>query len=473
MAEGDDASVAAGVDASRTEIGALVAAGVAFDLDAFAAEHEFGVVHADRPDSSGVARLADTTATVAVLVPDADGPSPLQVLDALRARTTLPVVLYSNDVDADDLASFLAAEATDYVREHPDGSERVLAERVRAAADHASLAESHALLERAVDQAEIGITIADARTEEQPLIYANEGFARLTGYDVASAVGRNCRFLQGEETDPATVAALRSAIDDAEPLSVDLQNYRADGTRFWNRLDISPVFDDDGDLTHYLGFQREVTERKRLQTELREQNERLETFASVVSHDLRNPLAVARGHLDRHHDDELDPAREALERMENLVEDVLALARQGDVVEEPDPVTLGEVATYAWSMVDTGDLALELPEDVVVHADRTRLVSIFENLFRNSVEHATGATTVTVTATADGFRLADDGPGIPADAREEIFERGVSTTEGGTGFGLAIVDAIATAHGWTVTVTESERGGVAFEFGDVTVETPS
>ncbi|WP_323675673.1 PAS domain-containing protein [Halorubellus sp. PRR65] len=475
-------------------LGALVPGDDAFDGQRFAREHGFDVVHAGAPGYSGVARVGATAASAIALVPDADGPSALALLDALRERTTLPVVLYGDDVEAAVLESFLDADATDYVRRHPDGSELVLAKRLRAAAEHATLVESHSLLERAVDQAEVGITIADGRTGDEPLIYVNEGFARLTGYSVTETVGRNCRFLQGDGTDPETVATLRAAIENEDAASVDIRNYRQDGTPFWNHLNISPIFDAEGTLTHYLGFQRDVTERKRLQAELEAQNERLADFANVVSHDLRNPLAVAQGRLDVTGDgdepDEADlvAASAALERMDSLIADVLALAREGDVVEETEPVALGELATYAWSMVETGDLALDVPEAVVVHADRDRLVSVLENLFRNAVEHgspcsqtesentvahASGASTVTVSAGDDGFVVADDGPGIPEAERDEVFARGHTTDPDGTGFGLAIVAAIADAHGWTVAVTESADGGAAFAFHGVTVERPT
>jgi|AntDeeMinimDraft_4_1070355.scaffolds.fasta_scaffold00132_21 PAS domain S-box-containing protein len=391
-------------------------------------------------------------------------------IDALRDRTTVPVVLYDDDVDADTLRAFLDVDGTDFVRRHPSGSDVVLAKRVQSLAEHATLVESHGLLERAVDQADVGITIADARADDEPLIYVNGGFERLTGYPADETIGRNCRFLQGEDTDPETVATLREAIEAERAVSVDLLNYRLDGTEFWNHLDLSPIFDDD-ELTHYFGFQRDVTERKRLAEALREQNERLAAFASVVSHDLRNPLAVARGHLEGDVDEaSVESALDALDRMESLIADVLALAREGDAVEDVSRVSLREVATYAWSMVETDDLDLVVPEDEpVIVADRARLVSLLENCFRNAVEHASGATTVHVTLSPDGFVVADDGPGIPESEREAVFERGYSTTDDGTGFGLAIVAAIADAHDWTASIETSADGGTAIAFENVEV----
>lgn len=456
-------------------------------LDAFADAHGFDVVFDGEPTDGDGARIGDVRAAAVVLVPDGPSESIQGILDAIRERTTCPVVLYTDDVDPDAVAAFLASDGTDYVHRRPGESDVVLANRIRSLATHTQLTESHDLVERALDQAAVGITIADANAPDMPLIYANEGFSRLTGYPVEAAIGRNCRFLQGPDTDQETVDRIRAAIDAEEPIAVELTNYTPEGERFWNHLSLSPVFDADGDLTHYFGFQRDVTERKQLAAELRAQNERLETFASVLSHDLRNPLAIAQGHLEEIDvpsstdaaavDDDLGPELEAIDealnRMDVLITDVLALARDGQTVDATRPVSLADVAQYAWSMVDTDAMTLEVDDaDAVVSADRDRLVSVFENLYRNAVEHAIGASTVRVAATAEGFTVEDDGPGVPAAKRDAIFERGVSGSEDGTGFGLAIVEAIAGAHGWTVEVTESDDGGAAFVFSAVDVSLP-
>jgi PAS domain S-box-containing protein len=120
----------------------------------------------------------------------------------------------------------------------------------------------------AMDAAQQGITIVDVTREDEPLVYVNEAFSRLTGYETAEAIGRNCRFLQGEETDPDTTDRMRAAIDAREPITVRVRNYRKDGTPFWNRVSLIPVTNGDGTTTHYLGFQRDVTDRVRREREL-------------------------------------------------------------------------------------------------------------------------------------------------------------------------------------------------------------
>ncbi len=124
------------------------------------------------------------------------------------------------------------------------------------------------LIERAIDEAPIGITIADARRPDNPLIYLNDAFERLTGYPPDDTLGTNCRFLQGENTAPEPVAAMREAIESEEPVSVELRNYRRDGTEFWNEVTIAPLHD-DGEVTHFVGFQTDVTARKRAEFEVK------------------------------------------------------------------------------------------------------------------------------------------------------------------------------------------------------------
>lgn len=127
-----------------------------------------------------------------------------------------------------------------------------------------------ALLRRAVDAVPVGVTLTDIRRDDEPLVYVNETFETLTGYGEAESLGRNCRFLHGDETDPETVAEIRTAIEAEESVTVTIRNYRADGTPFWNRLTIAPVADSDGTVTHYVGFQIDVTEQRDAESKLRE-----------------------------------------------------------------------------------------------------------------------------------------------------------------------------------------------------------
>jgi PAS domain S-box-containing protein len=233
-------------------------------------------------------------------------------------------------------------------------------------------------------------------------------------------------------------------------------------------------------------------ELRNREQELTEQNRRLETFTSVVSHDLRNPLAVATGHVELAREEAgetpaLDHAAESLERMDTMIEEILTLARHGETALSPERVELSAVASAAWEMVETGDATLAVEGEQTITADRNRIQQLLENLFRNAVEHGSSpdpppgrqdaldhggdGVSVTVGPLDDrGFYVADDGPGIPADERDAIFDHGYTTTATGTGFGLAIVESIVDAHGGTVSVTESESGGARFEIRNVDVD---
>jgi PAS domain S-box-containing protein len=214
----------------------------------------------------------------------------------------------------------------------------------------------------------------------------------------------------------------------------------------------------------------DITALRNRESELQRQNEQLEVVTDTLSHDLRNPLNVAAGFLQQARaggdDDAFDRVENAHERMLEIIEDVLALARHDDDV-EMSPVDLERGAADAWANVDTADATLEIEGSATLRADRGQMLTLFENLFRNAVEHADEAATVRVGLTEDGFFVADDGPGIPAEEREEIFDHGYTTNDRGTGFGLSIVSRVVDAHGWSVVVTDSESGGARFEISGV------
>ncbi|ESP88128.1 MASE3 domain-containing protein [Candidatus Halobonum tyrrellensis] len=228
-------------------------------------------------------------------------------------------------------------------------------------------------------------------------------------------------------------------------------------------------------------FRQLHEERDRLadrEAELARKNRRLDQFAGIVSHDLRNPLNVASGRIelaraeadgDGGDDEHLAAAADAIDRMATLIDDVLALAREGESVDEAAPVDTESLARASWRTVDTADAELRVDGPGAVRADQARLRRLFENLFRNAVEHGGEAPTVRVGALPDGrgFFVEDDGPGVPPDDREAVFEAGYSTAAEGTGFGLNIVREIAHAHDWTVTVGESASGGARFEITGV------
>jgi len=219
-------------------------------------------------------------------------------------------------------------------------------------------------------------------------------------------------------------------------------------------------------LGNWISYERE---RRQHRSELARERNRMAEFANVVSHDLRNPLGVALGRIDAAREtgaeEHFDAIERSLERMDGLIEDVLTLAREGEVIEDPEPVDIDALADAAWAIigVDTATLHSHSLRQFV--GDGPRLQRLLENLFRNAVEHAGPDVTITVGDLDDGrgFYVADDGPGIAPEDRDQVFEPGFTTSDDGTGFGLKIVTEIAQAHGATVTVAESAEGGARFE----------
>jgi PAS domain S-box-containing protein len=228
------------------------------------------------------------------------------------------------------------------------------------------------LFERAIETARQGITIADARQEDLPLVYVNEAFERITGYSAPECLGCNCRFLQGPGTDQETVDTVRQALEEHSPVSVELLNYRKDGTPFWNKLDIVPVRDGET-VTHFLGLQQDVTGRV-------EREQRLSVLDRILRHNLRNRGNVIRAHADRIRRGEADPPAEAADRIVGAVDELLELSdhvrrfRSIIVEEESEPVVHDVVAVLeraieGWEGVSSGrGVALDHPESALVRA---------------------------------------------------------------------------------------------------------
>jgi len=298
-------------------------------------------------------------------------------------------------------------------------------------------------------------------SDGQFTVSQGQGLAKL-GLEPGEVVGESVFDLYGDHE--SIVADAKRALDGETVRSV-----YAVGDRYFDTT-WEPLEDGNADhLITVLGVARDVTERKEQRQELAAKNERLEEFVSVVSHDLRNPLNVARGQLEllreECEDERIDVVASAHDRMGALIDDLLTLARQRQSSLEPDVVEIDRILEECWVTVRTGDATLVAETDRTVEADPGRLRQLFENLFRNSIEHAGEDVTVRVGDLDGeaGFYVEDDGPGIDPDKRERVFESGYSTAPEGTGFGLAIVEAVADAHGWEVRVAESADGGARFE----------
>jgi PAS domain S-box-containing protein len=290
---------------------------------------------------------------------------------------------------------------------------------------------------------------------------------RLYGYREETVVGRKLSFLFADQEGAA--AGLADLLDEATDAGVETQHWheRADGTVFWATTTVSPMRNATGGYT-VVG--KDTTSQKQYERMLERQNDRLKEFTDILSHDLRSPLAVVSGRLDLYLEtgdrDHLDAIGTTVDRMGRLIEDLLRIARRGAVVERPERTDLGKVVETAWEGPSDAAATLEYEPVPGVTADADRLCEMFENLFRNSVEHGRsedGTVAVRVGPLEDGFYVEDDGPGVREEHRDEVFDNGFTTAADGSGFGLSVVRTIVGAHGWDVHVVESDSGGARFE----------
>ena len=336
--------------------------------------------------------------------------------------------------------------------------------------------------------------------------FVNDAIESLTGYTPEELIGEHIGAIMTDDDIERGQERIQELLADPDrdhaTLEMDVVTRWGDQIPCENNIALLPS--EDGTFTGSAGVIRDVADRV-------ERERRLSEFASVVSHDLRNPLNVVQGRLSlavetgdiSHLEDAIDSA----DRMEQLIGELLTLAREGETIGETNTVEIDPVAKQAWDTVDTPVASLSVADSTTVEADAPRLRELLGNLFRNSVEHGStgnrtasddsvehsstgsrsgaddsvehgstgnrtepddGAGSVTVTVGAlngsEGFYVEDDGPGIPESERETVFERGYTTSRDGTGFGLAIVQEIAQAHGWAVELTESGAGGARFEF---------
>jgi len=356
--------------------------------------------------------------------------------------------------------------------------------------------ETLILRDRAIAAVVSGVVVTDPSQPDNPVVDVNPAFERMTGYSKEETLGRNCRFLQGPESDPATIALMRAATSEMRESQAVVRNYRKDGTPFWNEIKITPVRDSvTGKVIHFVGVLTDVTERiesqkalERVLDELHRSNQELEQFAYMVSHDLQEPLRMVASYtqlLERRYKDQLDAtahefigyAVDGAQRMQGFIQDLLQYSRVGTHGRPFEWLNVGRVVRQA---LDNLRFAIEEKNAQVVcgempelEADPVQLGQLFQNLVGNALKFAgTEPVRIEIAATQrDGvweFLVRDNGIGFgPEDAERifVIFQRLHTRQEyHGTGIGLAICKRIVERHGGRIWV-ESEVGkGATFYF---------
>ena len=343
------------------------------------------------------------------------------------------------------------------------------------------------VLERAIMSARNGIVITDPRLEDNPIVYVNPSFLLLSGYSREEVLGKNCRFLQGDDRNQSAVDALRSAMKEEKPITVVLRNYTKKGVLFWNELTITPVHDSKGKLVNFIGIQNDISARK-------EADRRIAEFYSMVSHELRTPLTSIRtslGLLEEGTGGELsDDSRKLVEiafrnsgRLVRLVNDILDFRKiESGKLEldysQVDPE--GIVKQVQNELAPTArerniDLAIKLEVKEKFDGDRDRLIQVLTNLVANAVKFSPENGTVTIKVVPGinnsvSFRVSDNGPGIPRSEFGKLFKKfqqidsSDTRKSGGTGLGLAISKYLVEMHGGTIGVDSKPGDGSTFWF---------
>ena len=445
------------------------------------------------------------------IVSEADLPemSGVKLCERIREEYDIPFILFTDAGSEAVAGDAVTAGVTDYIRKEATEQYRRLAGRIDTAVEEATgrrkreeiLEELHtaaadiqvcetaaAAAERTVEAAETVLEFrlctvflhtdgwlepvamsSGAPPDGARRMSVDQGLAGKTFQSDESTIVDEIQ--PDDETDPAK-SSFRSGmsipIGDVgvfQAVSTDVNAFDESDVRFAELLVAHTAHTIDR-----IAFETELRESR---ATLQKQNERLERFAGIVSHDLRTPLSVASGHLalarEQGDSEHLDTVAGALDRMEALITDLLTLAREGDTAISIGPVDVAPVVENCWENVRTKDATIGADIDRAIRADEARLRQLFENLFRNAVEHGGADVTVTVGELDDGFYVADDGPGIPPGEHGSVFETDHSTAEQGVGLGLSIVKRVVDAHGGDVSVTESTDGGARFEITGVVV----
>jgi PAS domain S-box-containing protein len=345
-----------------------------------------------------------------------------------------------------------------------------------------------ALRERAQQAAAInnlhsGVLATDPNQPDNPIVFCNPAFSAMTGYEFNEIVGRNCRFLQGPDTDKAVVKEIREAIVERRTSQSVLLNYRKDRTRFWNELTITPVFDDQGQLISLVGLQTDVTERLNLES-LRE------NLSHMIIHDLRGPLTTIMGFLDvlkqrltnklgKSESRFFEMAQGSASALNEMITSLLDVNRleAGEMplnLEECDLYELATNSTVAVrALVGKQKLTVTEPSlPVVALCDRTVIGRVITNLVSNALKFTPGDGEVRVVVekaeSTSRVSVIDTGFGIPAEYHARIFEK-FGQVKGGshvhsTGLGLTFCKLAVEAHGGTIGVQSEPDKGSTFSF---------
>ena len=420
-------------------------------------------VDTETDPQSGLERLQ--TESVDCVVSDFQMPemNGIEFLKHVREEyPNLPFILFTGKGSEEIASEAINAGVTSYLQKSGTDTYELLANRVRNAVGHHRSKRLARVTEDRLfglyEQAD-GFYVLD---EEWTITYWNQRIAQRTGRSAEEVLGESYWEVFPEATEIETEERFRHAMETRTPVRFEV---RYEPAEYWTEVRAFPI--DEGLFVH----SRNITDLRERERQIEHRNQILESFANTVSHDLRNPLSIAEGRLELAQEtgdfEHLDEVTKAHNRMRNLIDDLLSIARGEDL--EFEEVSLRESARDAWSTVSTEGMEFVVESDAHFDAHTSQLRRLFENLFWNAIEHGEADTVRVGTLDADGIYVEDDGQGIgPAD-QEDIFESGYSTTENGPGYGLHIVKNIVEIHDWEISVTGGAEGGARFEIREVQI----
>jgi PAS domain S-box-containing protein len=381
----------------------------------------------------------------------------IEVLQAVRERyPNLPFFLLTGKGSEEVATEAIDAGVTSYVQKggtevYEQLENRITTAMERLASERLAQVNRDRLL--TLYENTDGFYIID---RDWKIRYWNDRISERIGLEGSEVLGREFWDVFPEARDTELYDHFTTAMEEGSGVEFEIEY---EPHEYWAEVRVHPV--DDGLFVH----SRDITNKKERQEELERRNEILQSFAHTVSHDLRNPLSVAEGNLRLAQEtgdfDHLEEVAQAHNRMRNLIDELLRLARGEEL--DAEAVSIQTIAQDAWETVTSGETELIFEGDIGVEAASNQLQRLFENLYWNAIEHGE-ASTIRVGSIDDrGFFVEDDGKGIAENLRKKVFESGFSTDDESPGYGLSIVTGIVGMHGWSIEVTESDDGGARFE----------
>jgi PAS domain S-box-containing protein len=411
---------------------------------------------------AGLDRLIDDPVDCVISDYEMPGMDGIEFLQAVRENyPNLPFILFTGRGSEDVASEAINAGVTSYLQK---GNSRetyeLLTSRIQQAVSHH---HSQRLAQIAKDRLFNLYEHVDGfyvLSNNWTITYWNSRIANRTERPHEEVLGRSFWDVFPEATELKTERYFREAMESREPVQFEV---RYDPGEYWAEVRVYPF--NGGLFIH----SRDITEERERKQEMERRNQILQSFASTVSHDLRNPLSVAEGRLQlaqRTGDfEQLDGVAQAHNRMRNLIDELLRLARGEEMT--LSEVSLQDSATQALETVSSEDMELVVVDDTTFKAHDTQLRRVFENLYWNALKHGEADTVSVGLLDEGGVYVEDDGVGIPPEDREKVFETGYSTDEDSPGFGLHLVEAVIEMHGWDITVTEGRAGGARFEIDGI------